>query len=238
MAGSQSGVMSGETEATLKMQDIFSRSKEPNAGTINLVVFNNDAELAVHTLNLDPATAHHFRTHALLEGRELDPEKVKAAGIENVQNNASYYSFPDFSRAVVQDYNLATGAAVKVYNSVVSELGYADETLGAPGAVEHIADINAFHWDTMERMLEGARNSAMGTPGFYADNTVLVDQINPAIQGLQNAGAQARSLSEFHFQEVKPHAPGMEVPPFDYDSLLAVPGGAAGGGPDTSPRVK
>lgn len=240
MAGGNSGATGGNRPGVdLALGDIFSRSKDPAAGSINLIVHTNQDELVIQTMQFDPNTAHHFRTHPVLNGRELDPEKLKKAGVENVNSNATYYSFPDFSRAVVQDYNLAVSGATKVYNSVVRELGYGDsETLSASKPVKGIADINAFTgWDTLERMLEGAQRSAARTPDFNEDNRALVGQIGPAITALQSGGANARALSEYHFQEVKPLAPGLEVEPFDYNSLLAAPV-AGTSGTSSGPKVK
>ncbi len=226
-AGSVGG--SKETEARLKIQDIFIQSKAPNAGTINVVVQNKDNKLEIETLRFDPQMAVHFRNHAALQGRELDSAKLTAAGIKNVQTNATYYAFPDFARAVVQDYNSAMNTGVSLYNQLSSELGYGrDQNLAAHTPVRDISQYNDFGgWDLVSRMLEGAQNAANRTPGSV--NAVLMGQIDPAQEALARAGANAASLTEFHFNTVKPYAPGMEVPAFNYDSLR--PDQAGGGAP-------
>lgn len=228
-AGSVGG--SKETEARLRIQDIFSQSKAPNAGTINIVLQNKDNKLEVATLAFDPQMAVHLRSHGALQGRELDPRKLAAAGIRDVQPNASYYAFPDFARAVVQDYNRAITTGTSLYNQVSNELGFTDRT-PAPTAVRDISQINDFQgWRTLSDMLEGAQREAAKVPGSVS--RVLTDQIDPAQIALASAGANANMISEFHFDRIKPYAPGMEVPAFNYDSLLP---DRAGGGGASGPR--
>ncbi|MCB1682343.1 MAG: hypothetical protein KDI65_10470 [Alphaproteobacteria bacterium] len=230
MAGDQ------EIDAQIKMLDIFGRSQAPNAGTINVVYQNNENALEVETMRFDPRMAVHFSSHGALQGRELDTEKLRAAGIENVQSSARYYAFPDFAQAVVQDYNTANRTATQLYNQLTTELGYTDR-LSLPQPVTDISQYNDFSgWETMSRMLQGARDSAMKTPGFYEDHIVLMDQITPALENLESAGANARSLSEFHFEHIKPPAPGMEVPAFDYNTLRANPTGGSGTDSTLRPR--
>ena len=221
---------SRETEARLKIQDIFSQSKAPNAGTINIVLQNKDNKLEVATLAYDPQMAVHLRSHSALQGRELDPKKLVAAGVKDVQPNANYYAFPDFARAVVLDYNRAMKTGTDLYNQVSNELGYTDR-LAASTPVRDISQINDFRgWEPLSRMLEGAQNAANRPPGSVS--RVLTDQIDPAQQALASAGGNAIKLSEFHFDRIKPYAPGMEVPAFNYDSLLPDRAGSgAGGGP-------
>lgn len=229
---SGSGTVGGSQEvaARLKIQDIFSQSQAPNAGTINVVVQNKDNVLEVETLRFDPQMAVHFRNHAALQGRELDPAKLTAAGVRDVQTNATYYAFPDFARAVVQDYNSSMKTGVTLYNQLSSELGYGqDQALAAPSPVRDISQYNDFSgWDTVSRMLEGAQSSANRVPGSV--NPVLLGQVDAVQESLARAGANAASLSAFHFETVKPPAPGMEVPAFNYDSLRPdqAGGGAAG----------
>ncbi|MBK6895170.1 MAG: hypothetical protein IPH06_01070 [Alphaproteobacteria bacterium] len=227
-AGSVGG--SRETEARLKIQDIFSQSKAPNAGTINIVLQNKDNKLEVATLAYDPQMAVHLRSNTALQGRELDPKKLEAAGIKGVQPNASYYAFPDFAKAIVQNYNSAMGTGTTLYNQLSSELGYTDR-LDTSSPVRDISQINDFQgWRQLSDMLEGAQREAAKIPGSVS--RVLTDQIDPAQQALASAGGNAIKLSEFHFDRIKPYAPGMEVPAFNYDSLLPDrTGSGAGGGP-------
>ncbi len=219
---------SRETEARLRIQDIFSQSKAPNAGTINIVLQNKDNKLEVATLAFDPQMAVHLRSHGALQGRELDPKKLTDAGIKNVQPNASYYAFPDFARAVVQDYNRAMTSGATLYNQLSSELGFTDRVSLPPTAPRDISQINDFQgWRTLSDLLEGAQKDAARIPGSVS--RVLTDQIDPAQAVLTSAGGNAVKLSEFHFDNIKPYAPGMEVPAFNYDSLRPGFSGPAGG---------
>ncbi len=204
------------------LNSIFGKADLPHAGTVNLVISNYDAELVVETLNLGPEALADIKSHAFLQGRALDTEKLTEAGIDNVAQNATYYAFPHFAEAIVQNYNGAMDTATDLHNTIMTERGFSDQTLGNPPNVDGVYDINQFHgWETTGRMLEGAAEGFKSDPAFDAgEHQILIDQVGPALENLQHAGALATELAEIHFQQIKPPAPGMEVEAFDYNSLL------------------
>ena len=204
------------------LNSIFGSADTPHAGTVNLVISNNQSELVVETLDLGPEALADIKAHAALQGRALDTDKLTAAGIENVAEGATYYAFPHFADAIVMDYNGAMNTASDLYNTIMVERGYGDQSVSSASNVEGVGDINELRgWETTERILEGAAEGFKSDPAFDAgDHQILLDQVAPAIENLQNAGALAVELSEIHYQQIKPPAPGMEVEEFDYNSLL------------------
>ncbi len=163
-------------------------------------------------LNIDHEQAAYFKSHAILSGNSLDPDKM---GIEGLGSGATYFALPDFMEAVRFDYNIANQTAVNSYNELVEELGgeaIADhDSLG-----DLVEDHNEMqNW----KFLDGQMGNIVHQANEMGASKHLIENALSAQKDLQNHGALAQETYDIYFDNFKPASPDANYDPINFDNL-------------------